>query len=209
MNFMNIQHSTFNIQHSMRGHWIVRSLLGVFVAGMILSVSNGAEDTNAYPALNSFRIIQTRNIFDPNRRGGYVPNQTNHTPTRRLDAFQLVGTMSYSKGRFAFFDGSDSKYKKVVEPGGNIIGYTVKDVKQGSVTLAAGGKEFEMKIGAQMRNPGNNKWELSGHIIEDQTNDDTNGDSAAVESSAPPAGGNPQMNDILKQMMERRQQELK
>ncbi len=33
----------------MRGHWIVRSLLGVFAAGMIFSVSTGAEQTNAYP----------------------------------------------------------------------------------------------------------------------------------------------------------------
>ncbi len=117
--------------------------------------------------------------------------------------------MSYSKGRFAFFDGSDSKYKKVVEPGGNIIGYTVKEVKQGSVTLVAGGKEFELKSGAQMRNTGNNKWELSGHIIEDEPTDETNGESATADSSTPPTGGNPAANSILEQMMKRRQQELK
>jgi hypothetical protein len=209
MNFMNIQHSTFNIQHRRRGLWFVRSLAGLFAAGMALSVSSGAQETNSYPPLNSFQIIGTKNIFNPNRYR--QDNRTNETVRSRVDAFALVGTMSYSKGKFAFFDGSNTQYKKVLEPGGNIAGYTVKDITQTNVTLSANGKDFGMPIASQMRKQADNKWQLSGHIIEevaaDQTNGETNGESAAVESSTP-SGGSPEMSDVLKKMAERRKQEL-
>src|ERR1700733_5356454 len=117
MNFMN-PHPTSNIRHRTSGRWLVRMALSVLAAGMVLSVSSGAEETNTYPTLDSFQIIGRRNIFDPFRSPQFM--STNHVPTPRRDAFALVGTMSYSKGRFAFFDGSDTQYKKVIEPGGNI-----------------------------------------------------------------------------------------
>jgi hypothetical protein len=213
---MNIEHRTSNIERRTAGRWYVRAALGFCVAGMILSVSSGAQETNNYPALNSFNIIGQRNIFDPFRTG-YVARENNTGRRPRVDAFALVGTMSYSKGRFAFFDGSNFQYKKVIEAGGNIAGYTVKEVGQDAVTLAANGKEFQMKIGTQMRNQGNNKWELSGHIIDDtpadgtngDTNGETNGENAAANSTTPPAGGSPEMNDVLKRLMQQRQQELK
>ena len=117
--------------------------------------------------------------------------------------------MSYSKGRFAFFDGTSSQYKKVIEPGENIAGYTVKEITQDNVTLAASGKEFVMAVGAQMRNQGENKWQLSGHIMEEPATDETNGEAAAVESSALPAGVSGDAAAILKRLMDQRQQESK
>jgi hypothetical protein len=210
---MNLQPPTFNFQHPQRGLWLVRSVLGLFAAGMVLSVSFGAQETNIYPTLDSFQIIRTRNIFDPLRTGFVRQERPSGGQRSRVDAFALVGTMSYSKGRFAFFDGSNSNYKKVIEPGGNIAGYTVKEVTQDAVTLAANGKEFQMKVGTQMRNQGNNKWLLAGHIIDDtaadETNGETNSEAAAVESSGPPAGGSPEASDVLKRLMQQRQQELK
>src|SRR5438045_3110831 len=110
---MNIQHPTSNIQHPRRGLWLVRSVLGLIAAGTVLSVSFGAQDTNGYPPSNSFNIIQTKNIFNPNRYRR--ENFTNQPVRTRLNAFALVGTMSYSKGKFAFFDGTSSEYKKVLE----------------------------------------------------------------------------------------------
>ena len=211
MNFMNIQHPASNIQRPKRGLWLGRAVLGLFVAGTVLSVSFGAPETNIYPTLDSFQIIGTRNIFDPFRTG-FVRDTGPRRSTQRVDAFALVGTMSYTKGRFAFFDGSNTQYKKVIEPGGNIAGYTVKEITQDAVTLAANGKEFQMKVGTQMRNQGNNKWLLAGHIIDDtadETNGENNGENAVADSSAPPAGGSPEQSDVLKRLMQQRQQELK
>jgi hypothetical protein len=212
MIFMTLEPRTWNLKHGTQGRRLVRAALGVLVAGMTLSASFAAPETNSYPTLDSFQIIGTKNIFDPNRYR--LRETTSQAPRTRLNAFALVGTMSYSKGQFAFFDGTSSDYKKVIEPGGNVAGYTVKEITQDAVTLAANGKEFQMKVGTQMRNQGNNKWLLAGHIIDDTPDESTNGSTgenaaAAAESATPPAAGSPEMSDVLKRLMQQRQQELK
>ena len=167
MNFMNIQQATFNLQHRKCGRWLGRLVLGWFAVGTVLAASSGAEQTNQFPSQESFNVIQENNIFNPNRRPEFV--RTNRVARTRTPAFALVGTQIYAKGKFAFFNGSDSQYEKVLEPGGIIAGYTVKDVTLTNATLTASGKDISMPVGTQMRNLGQNKWELSGHIIEEPT----------------------------------------
>ena len=135
-------------------------------------------------------------------RSNYRPSG----PSHRTDEFTLVGTMSYAKGKFAFFDGSSSDYRKVLAPGATIAGYTVKDVTPQKVTLASNGKEVEMGVGSQMRNEGPNDWKLSTES-DSPPAPDSNADSSA--SFTPPAGANSAMSDILKRMAERRAQEDK
>jgi hypothetical protein len=212
MNFMNLEPRSpgspqSNTQRRTRRHWLLRSMVGAFAVGTILAASSGAEQTNSFPSQDSFSIIQQNNIFNPNRRPEFV--YTNRPPRTRTPAFALVGTQIYAKGKFAFFNGSDSQYEKVLEPGGIIAGYTVKDVTLTNATLSANGKDFSMPVGTQMRNRGQNKWELSGHIIEEPATEETNDETTATEPAAAPAGSSPAMNDVLKQMMERRNQELK
>jgi hypothetical protein len=118
--------------------------------------------------------------------------------------------MSYEKGKFAFFDGASSQYKKVLEPGGTIAGYTVKNVTPKAVTLAANGKEFDMPVGTQMRNEGENGWRLSSHmdLPSDSSTSQTSG-AVAAQPSAPPTGATPEMSDVLKRLMQQREQESK
>lgn len=163
-----------------------------------------AQSTNsdAGPNYDSFSIISQRNIFNPNRRRfePWRPPQQQ----QRVDEFTLVGTMSYAKGKFAFFDGSRSDYRKVLEPGASIAGYTVKDVTPKTVTLASNGKEVEMSVGSQMRNEGPNDWKLSTQR-DAPPSTDSNADSHAAFT--PPAGTSAAETDILKAMAERRKQE--
>src|SRR5580765_4151030 len=165
MNFMNTEHRTSNTKRRTRGLWLVRSMSVVFAAGMVLAASSGAAQTNSFPSRDSFNMIERNNIFNPNRRP-YVRYEQPQAQNRPTQAFALVGTQLYSKGKFAFFNGSDSQYQKVLEPGGIIAGYTVKEVTLTNVTLSANGKDFPMPMGAQMRNQ-DNKWQLSGHIMEE------------------------------------------
>src|SRR5439155_22205961 len=63
--------------------------------------------------LESFRLIWERNIFAPNRSPfnrvtRSAPPAPRERGRRRSDSFALIGTMSYEKGRFAFFEGSSS-----------------------------------------------------------------------------------------------------
>jgi hypothetical protein len=117
--------------------------------------------------------------------------------------------MSYPKGKFAFFDSPNADYKKVLEPGGTIAGYTVKDVTTKGITLASNGKEIEMNVGTQMtKGEGETNWRLSGHIEQPENADATNEPSENQSSTVAPTGATPEMSDRLKQMMQRRQQEL-
>jgi hypothetical protein len=190
MIFMNIEHRTPNAERRTRG--LAQGVRAVLAVGMLVGVLNsGAQQTNnndSAPAFSTFKIITQKNIFDPNRRGGAGPQIRHHTPTPTVESIALVGTMSYTKGKFAFFDGSSSEYKKVLEPGGNIAGYTVKDITGTAVTLGANGKEFQMKVGAYLRNQGDNKWQLSSHADEptNTESDSETGAATATSSSLPP-----------------------
>lgn len=161
-------------------------------------------NNDAAPSYDSFSLIWRRNIFDPNRRA--MSYRRPSGPSRTVDAFALVGTLSYSKGKFAFFNGTSPDYKKVLEPGASIAGYTIKDITAKNVLLAANGKEVEMNVGSQMRNEGRNNWKLSaGSDL--PTSSDSNTDTSAALT--PPAGASPAMSDVLKRLMEQRQQEIK
>jgi hypothetical protein len=212
MNLMNIQHPTSNIQHRTRGAW--RSVLGALAIGLVVSTgaqtnTHSAANENPWPTFDTFNVIQRNNIFDPNRRPYFQP-PPGRSP-RTLEGFALRGTMSYAKGKFAFFDGTGDEYNKVLGVGGNIAGYTVKDITQNDVTLAANGKDFKLPVGRQVRKQ-NGNWQM-GQPIE-TTNDESNGgDEAAAtngnDSSAIPASANAQMSEVLKRLMAAKEQELK
>jgi len=225
MNFMNIEHRTSNAERRTGAWWRLGAVCGLLAVGVALSTgaqTNTTTNTNttraatntstaaaedSVPSLYSFKVIGDNNIFDPYRR----PHVTGIGPTtpRRLDAFGLTGTMSYSKGKFAFFNGTSQQYYKVLGVGGNIAGYTVKDITQTNVTLSAKGKDFSMPVGQQLRNE-NGNWKMLGQPIA-ELNSDTNSDdtTASADASKPPEGANPQMSEILKRLMQAREQELK
>jgi hypothetical protein len=91
--------------------------------------------TNALLNLDyaAFKIINTLNIFDPNRKPS-GPSVRTETPS---EYFGLVGTMTYEKGTFAFFSGSGSKYEKVLKVSDSIAGYKIANIDSDSVKLIA------------------------------------------------------------------------
>jgi hypothetical protein len=158
--------------------------------------------SGSVPAYDSFRIVSQRNIFDPNRSG-----MRTHITTRNhshVDVVSLVGTMSYSKGKFAFFDGNSSQYRKVLQPGGVVAGYTIKDITTNAVTLALNGKELEMNIGSQLRNEGQSGWQLTVESDIPPSLDSYNGGSSV--SLTPPVGSSPEMSEVLKRLAQQREQ---
>ena len=94
----------------------LKLLLLLAIAGYLPAM---AEETNSSARLDylAFRIIAERNIFNQNRSRGSDSNGSRYRQDRRVraDAFALRGTMSYEKGRFAFFDGTSSDYRKAVQ----------------------------------------------------------------------------------------------
>jgi len=192
--------------------WLVLALALVngYFAG---AQSNGVPGPTAYAAFS--RFITERNIFDPNRyaHSSTRPYQSTR-PIRSTPTFTLVGTMSYEKGMFAFFDGNDSDLRKVLYESdtNGIAGFTVSEITLTGVKLQTADKKqtVRMKIGEMMRQEGN-EWqpagrgELAANTVESAA--PTPGSSGADVSTTSSSVSEP--NDVLKKLMQLREKELK
>jgi hypothetical protein len=187
---------------------LLSAIMGLVLAGCWAA---SAQQTNApaRPDYSYFRIIADRNIFNPDRyprRSRSSRRDSREGPA--VDAFSLVGTMSYQKGTFAFFDGTSSDYRKVLKLDDAIAGYKVAEITANAVTLKATDKQIEMKVGSQMRHEDHGGWQLVSQnespveAAENSAADTSSG--SATESSS---GG--EANDVLKKLMQQREQELK
>ncbi len=127
------------------------------------SLAAGAQTTNPPSRLDyaSFRIITDRNIFNPRRSARYTPTERTRRPAARTDSFALVGTMSYEKGLFAFFDGSSSDYRKVLKQDDTIAGFKVADIQASHVKLASPSNQVELHVGMQLRHEEDGGWQVS------------------------------------------------
>ena len=175
----------------------------------VLTTAN--SDAPTIPAtgfdLRSFRIISERNIFNPNRapRSSGTRTVTRREPERRTvrsDSFSLVGTMSYTKGRFAFFEGSSSDFKKVVQPDERIAGFKVASVAPNCVRLeGANGEKFDLCVGMRMSRREEEAW----RVVEAPGEPSGSSSREPGSSGAGSAGG--AEDDVIRKMMQRREQE--
>ncbi len=178
--------------------------------------SNGVPGPTDYAQFS--RFITDRNIFDPGRYS-HAPGVRHYQPTRvnrSAPSFSLVGTMSYGKGMFAFFDGNQSDLRKVLyqSDSNSIAGFTVAEITLTGVKLETADKKqtLQLKIGDVMRQEGAS-WQLAGQG--EMFAGASAGESAApaADSSSPDAGAAPGSgldgNDVLKKLMQQREQELK
>jgi hypothetical protein len=176
------------------------------------SLAAAAQLTNA-PAVSTdysaFRLIADRNIFDPNRYA-HETRGRRQTVSRSTPAFSLVGIMDYRRGRFAFFDGTDADYRRALSTNGIIAGYTVKEITLAGVKLESTNPPVELKIGAQMRLE-TGAWQLIAN--EDwapaATVAATTASDATLTPGAPAADSAGEPDDVLKKLMQKREQELK
>ena len=181
------------------------------IVGLVLVTGLAAAaktTTPRQPDYSAFRIISQQNIFNQYRVAHHHDKgQTvSTTPARVGDAFSLVGTMSYAKGDFAFFNGTNPEFRKIVRPEGAIADYKVTEITPQSVTLESDGKKIELKVGAQMRRDEQGAWKSTA-------SGEPPGMAAgsAVASPAESAGGSSggDANEVLKKLMQKREQELK
>ena len=179
-------------------------------ATLVLLLTTGiigrAQNTNAVARLDyqSFKIITDRNIFDPNRSSRSSRTRNDGPRQARVESFALVGTMSYGNGTYAFFDGTGSSYRKAVKTGDTIAGHKVAEISADRVKLEANGQQIELSVGAQMKKQDEGEWQLAGRAESFSTSspatataEKADGDSAGEES------------DVLKKLMQKREQELK
>lgn len=173
--------------------------------------ANAAAGTNNGPVsldYSAFKLIVDRNIFDPNR----VPHRPGEvrvaSKPRSIDYVTLVGTMSYEKGTFAFFDGTSSEYKKALKLTDSIAGYKVTNITPNSVKLAAGTNELQLSVGAQLRREEDGPWLAAGQsrsYAATTPSASTNAAATTTTGSDPASGGSE--SETLKRLMQKREKE--
>ena len=168
--------------------------------------------TRARPGYATFALINERNIFNASRSGRRPdPPRETRRPTR-VDAFGLVGTMSYAQGTFAFFDGSGSDYRKAVPTGGKVADFEVIEILPNAVKLQSGTHAIELRMGMQMRREEAGEWQLSepgesftGFAATPRAGSGPPSTSRTGESRA--TASNADADEVLKRLMEKRERE--
>jgi hypothetical protein len=135
-------------------------------AGSGQSVFSATPETTNSPApvsldYSSFRIIAEKNIFNSRRYGRSTSSRRESRPASRVESFALLGTMSYEKGPFAFFESSRSDYQKVLKPTDTIAGYTITEIQPSYVRLNSGSNELQLRVGMQLRREDDGPWHAS------------------------------------------------
>jgi hypothetical protein len=131
-------------------------------------VTNSAPATSAAAApapvkadakmdFDSFHLITQRNIFDMSRTGRIGVKY--QAPPVKVDDFSLVGTMSYEKGQYAFFDGNSSEFRQNLKPAETIGGFKITTIGPDYVELqSTNNKTVKMLVGWGMRREDNGPW---------------------------------------------------
>jgi hypothetical protein len=170
----------------------------------------GATD---FPKFSQF--VTDRNIFDPARQphyysSGYRPKTRSRVRTA-APGIMLVGTMSYEKGMFAFFNGNSADLKKALQAGEKIADYTVTEISPSQVMLASADKkqQLRLRVGDGLRQE-NGKWVFAGaaELPAEPGSTETTAGSASGDSSTPatPTSAG-ESNDVLKRLMQLREKE--
>ena len=189
----------------------------------------------SYPSLASFKLIQERNIFDPDRRRPREMRRETPVAPPREESFTLLGTMSYGERILAFFEGTQRDWSGAVELGNEVAGHTLKEVGFDNVLLELKGEFLALQVGAGRSKRGDADWETqdrdswkgsSGGSRSGRSSRSSSSstfrparpeDSADAESASADGGSenaadesviDGSASDILKQMMERRRQQV-
>ncbi len=190
---------------------------------LITGLAAGAQTANQAKRIDysTFRIITERNIFNPKRYARNIPQP--RWPAAKVDAFTLVGTMTYEKGPFAFFEGTSPEYRKVAKLSDSIAGYKVTNIEFGSVKLTSPTNELQLPVGMQLRREEDGPWQVAstpeaaptapstaiGSVSRPaETSSTLTGTTAQATTNQTAAASSPASSDeVLRRLMQRREQE--
>jgi hypothetical protein len=171
--------------------------------------SSSAPTLPAVPGqgFDAFRMARTRNIFDPDRRpivqASSQPSRQQSPPPTRSDYVALTGTMVTEERALAFFSGSRSEYNKVLAADANIAGAKIAKITATGIEVERAGKKVTVTVGQTV--PLDDSAPTAPPAATSPAGTSSTTDTAPSAPSAVPADA----SDLLKQMMERRQKELK
>jgi hypothetical protein len=195
------------------------TLLAIMAAIAAYGIIDGtatAQPVDKTPTYETFRLVRTRNIFDPSRRAtrGDSPGpQRSYQPQRGRsgagsNGIVLTGAMVTEHKSLAFFSSGRAEYNKVISVGERVADFKVTGISPAQVELERNGSRIVLSIGRQLT--------LEGSVAEasdagpappapEESSDTT---TAAPGPAAAAPSPTDDKNDILRRMIERRQKEM-
>jgi hypothetical protein len=172
-------------------------------------VSAESEAVNAEDGMEAYALIAERNIFDPTRRK-LVPRErvSRPDPPPRAEVITLSGSLLYSGKAFGFFSGSGSD-RSVVPVGERVADLKLLELTTSDALLAQGETTVRLRVGGHLERRGDSPWELTDSPTEAPVETPTPDEAATAETASPAESGeDASASDLLRQMMERRRQEM-
>ena len=185
-----------------------------FAAALVLLLAGnaGAQAAEKVAGFDAFRLMRTKNMFDPNRRPARTETASAQRPApvreNKSSTLTLTGTMVTEGKVLAFFAGTRADYSKVLSVGGTIADCKITAIKATEVEMERGGKPGALAVGHQLQIEG----APSDMPAEEPAAASAPG-AAPADLAAPactpaaPASSNDK-SDVLRRMMERREKEM-
>jgi hypothetical protein len=197
-------------------------LLPLLAASLFAAQSNPAttQKASAGQGFDAFKLVRTRNIFDPDRRPPVSQNSFSGAasagPLAQSDYVALTGTLLTKDKALAFFSGSRSEFSQVLPVHDKIAGATISKITVDGVTLERAGKTVNIAVGwtvplnGSVSAPAPGAAPAAPAVIAAPA-------TAAATALPPPGGAAPVVapspaakpnDDVARMMRERRQQEM-
>jgi hypothetical protein len=165
------------------------------------STQTNSTSRNDYAA---YRVITARNIFDTKRSPRLGPSQFDQGRPARSETLSLVGTLSSQEGRYAFFDGSRPEYRKAVPKGTRIARLQIAQISGDRVQVQLGTNALTLSVGAQLRRDEERDWQVVRN-----PNLQAQGTARVSFSETATTLPSGQEDEVVKRLMQQREQELK
>jgi hypothetical protein len=179
-----------------------------------ITAAASAQSSGRTQGFATFEQLRTKNIFDPNRRA-VRPSAPSDAPrptsTRsRASSFTLTGTMVADNQTLAFFSGTRADSGRVLRVGDSVAHFKIAAITGAAVDLEHAGRRTTLPVGRSLEvqgstDPGDSEPEPDEPAPAD---DQTAAANAAASSSSAPAAAPGGKDEMLRRLMERRQQEL-
>lgn len=195
---------------------------------LVVTTSTAFTQTSAKQGFETFRMVQSRNIFDPNRqpiRPASSIRRQPPAPVTRNDYASLTGTMVTPEKSLAFFSGTRAEYNKVLPVKGAIAGATITRIEPTQVEVERDGKRIMLAVGQSLPlgagstpvatpPPSASPGAATPAATSSASPEAALPAEAGAAASASPAPGNTapltlDRDALIKRMMERRQQQTK
>ena len=183
--------------------------------GLLLAGNTGAQAAEKVAGFDAFRLMRTKNMFDPNRRPARTETASAQRPApareNKSSSLTLTGTMVTEGKTLAFFTGTRADYSKVLSVGGTIADCKITAIKPTEVEMERGGKPGALAVGHHLQIEG-----APSDVPAEEPAAATPAPGAPPADPAAPAPAGPttgpapsnDKSDVLRRMMERREKEM-